>query len=596
MVICDMAGYSNFQVYRNKAFRGNNIFKNRRNFNKSNDNMTKSERLMNGVALWASYYRYFPHVFVEEYFGFILKPFQKILLYFMMHDNYFMYLAARGQGKTWLTAIFCCVRAILFPSTKIIIASGVKTQAIEVIEKIDDMRKDSPNLTREISDLSTSSNNPKVEFHNGSWIKVVASNDGARSKRANILVVDEFRMVDLNIITTVLRKFLTSPRNPKYLEKPEYAHLQERNKELYLSSCWYKSHWSWKRLKAYFKNMVEGKRYFVCGLPYQLSISENLLMREQVEDEMSEDDFDPISWSMEMECLFFGESDKAYFKFDEIESNRIVVQPIYPSRYYSMLRDSNFKQPVKKKDEIRFVSCDIATMGGNENDISAFTVFKLKPYKNGYERQVVYMETISGGHTETQALRIRQIYKDFNCDYIVLDTQNAGIGVYDQLCRDMYDKETGAEYQALSCMNDEKMAERCLSQNAPKVIYSIKANQSFNSEAAIALKDALRRNKIRFLVNENEGVEYLKSIKGYVMLPVEITAKMESVYYQTTALINEMINLSDEGKEGVVRLKEPSGGRKDRFTSVVYGNYFANILEKNLLKDESEYEYGFFFN
>ncbi len=57
-----------------------------------------------------------------------------------------------------------------------------KGQAREVIEKIDDLRKESPNLRREIEDLKTSTNDAKVEFHNGSWIKIVASNDGARSK------------------------------------------------------------------------------------------------------------------------------------------------------------------------------------------------------------------------------------------------------------------------------------------------------------------------------------------------------------------------------------------------------------------------------
>ena len=156
----------------------------------------------------------------------------------MMHFNYFMYLASRGQGKTFLTSIFCCTRAILFPGSKIIVASGVKSQAREVIEKIDDLRKNCPNLDREISDISTSTNDSRCEFHNGSWIKIVASSDNSRSKRSNVLVVDEFRMVDLQIINKVLRKFQTAPRLPKYLNKPEYAHLKERNKELYLSSCW----------------------------------------------------------------------------------------------------------------------------------------------------------------------------------------------------------------------------------------------------------------------------------------------------------------------------------------------------------------------
>lgn len=393
-------------------------------------------------------------------------------------------------------------------------------------------------------------------------------------------------MVELDIITKVLRKFLTAPRNPRYLDKPEYKHLQERNKEIYLSSCWYKSHWSWKRVLAYFKNMCDGKKYFVCGLPYQLSISENLLMEEQVLDEMSEDDFDPVAWSIEMNCLFFGENEKAYFKYEDVESNRQIIKPIYPPNYYSLLRDSSFKAPLKKNNEVRFVSCDIATMGGNQNDVSAFVVFKLVSSKRGYERQIVYIETISGGHTETQAMRIRQLYRQFSCDYIVLDTQNAGIGVYDQLCRDSYDKETGEEYVALSCKNDERMAERCLSPHAPKVIYSIKANQMFNSEIAITLKDALRRGKFKFLINETGGKEYLKGVKGYDALSVENKAKLELVYYQTSALINEMINLSDEGKEGIVRLKESSGGRKDRYSAIAYGNYFANTLEKDLYSPE----------
>lgn len=214
-----MASYKNFQVSRNKSHRGTNIFTKGRNFNKNTENLTKSEKLMNGINTWASFYRANPHRFVSEYLGIHLKLFQVILIFMMNHNHYFMYIASRGQGKTFLTAIYCCVRAILYPGTKIIIASGTKGQAREVIEKIDDMRKDSPNLWREIEDLKTSTNDPKVEFHNGSWIKIVASNDGARSKRANLLIVDEFRMVDLNVINKVLRKFLTAPRSPRYLNK-----------------------------------------------------------------------------------------------------------------------------------------------------------------------------------------------------------------------------------------------------------------------------------------------------------------------------------------------------------------------------------------
>lgn len=57
----------------------------------------KSERIMNGVAYWASFFRYNPQRFVKDYLNIDLKLFQKILLWAMMHNNYYMYIAARGR-------------------------------------------------------------------------------------------------------------------------------------------------------------------------------------------------------------------------------------------------------------------------------------------------------------------------------------------------------------------------------------------------------------------------------------------------------------------------------------------------------------------
>jgi len=77
-----------------------NIFNKSRNFNKSSDNLTKSEKLMNGIGTWTSFYRANPHRFVKDYLGIDLKLFQMILIFMMNHSYYFMYIASRGQGKT----------------------------------------------------------------------------------------------------------------------------------------------------------------------------------------------------------------------------------------------------------------------------------------------------------------------------------------------------------------------------------------------------------------------------------------------------------------------------------------------------------------
>ena len=209
---------------------------------------------MNGIALWCGFYRSNPHRFVKDYLNVSLKLFQKILLYAMMHNYYFMYIAARGQGKTWLTALFCVVRCILFPKTKICVASATRSQANEVLSKIeDDFMKNygwgSENLRREISECSVGANKAIIRFKNGSWIRVVTASDNARGARANIVVCDEFRMVDKNIIDTVLMRFLSAPRHPLYLDNPEYADLEERNKIMFMSSAW---------LEINFYNLIYG--------------------------------------------------------------------------------------------------------------------------------------------------------------------------------------------------------------------------------------------------------------------------------------------------------------------------------------------------
>lgn len=579
------SSFSNFN--KNNQQKKSDIFKQKRVLNKNMENATKSSKLMNGVGLWTSYYRLFPHIFVRDYIGVNLKIFQMILIYFMMHYNYFMYIASRGQGKSFLTAIFCVTRAILFPESKIIICAGNKSQSIEVIEKILDLKNNSSNLAREIDDIKTGTNDARVNFKNGSWIRAVASNQGARSKRANLVIVDEFRMVDANIISGVIRKFMTAPRQPKYLEKSEYKHLQERNKEIYLSSAWYKFHYSWDKVKAFFESMTDGKSYFLCSLPYQMAIKEGLLMREQVEDEMSEADFSEISWLMEMDAMFFGESEKAFFKFADLEKNRVLPKPIYPKYMYSIVKDKSFKYQEKEDGEIRLISCDISGMSSskNNNDASVFTIMRLIPNKNKttYDKYVCYIESLEGGHSQIQALKIRRLYEEFDCDYIVIDTQSFGLSIFDNLATNLYDKEFDKEYEALNCINNDEMAERCFIKDAPKVIYSIKADAKLNNDMHIYSRDEFKRGKLRLLVNENEGKDFLVKLKGYDDLPEEEKIIYQLPYLQTTFLINEMINLERvETGNDLIKLKEPSTKRKDRYSSLGYAIYVAKLLELKL--------------
>lgn len=149
----------------------------------------KSERIMNGINIWCSFYRANPHRFVKDYLGINLRIFQQIILFMMNISTNIIYTASRGQGKSYLLAIFCCVRCILYPGTLIVVASKARGQALEIIEKIvNQLMPSSDNLRREISEYSIAPMSGYVKFHNGSHIKIITSNENARHNRANIVI------------------------------------------------------------------------------------------------------------------------------------------------------------------------------------------------------------------------------------------------------------------------------------------------------------------------------------------------------------------------------------------------------------------------
>ena len=217
-----------------------------------------------------------------------------------------------------------------------------------------------------------------------------------------------------------------------------------------------------------------------------------------------------------MQGLFYGESEKAFYRFADIEKNRVLTKAIYPKSFYEILKDKNFKFEEKQKDEIRLVSCDISGMGSttNNNDASVFSILKLVPSSDGksYDKYVIYMESFEGGHSQSQAIQIRRLYEEFNCDYIVIDTMGLGLGVYDSLVTNLYDKERNVAYPAFSCINDPEMAKRCMEDDAPKVIYSIKASAQINNDMHVYTLDALKRGKLRLLIDENECKEVIDNI------------------------------------------------------------------------------------
>lgn len=556
--------------------------------------MTRAENVMNGAAYWGAYYRYHPEQFVEDYLHIRLRYFQKFLLDMMFWATTFVMIACRGIGKTYLSAIYCVVRCVLYPGTRVCIASGKRGQAMNVLEKIlYELRPQSAELRAEIDDRQTRLNgtNAQILFFNTSMIKVVTANDNARGNRASVLLLDECRLIPKDIIDTVLRKFLTLRRMPRYgaltdeERKAEYA--KEKNLTLYLTSAYWADSWVYTKCIDTMKAMLDPNRHqFVCGFPYQLSIMEGLLDPEAVADDLSDTNFSSIKFSMEMEALFYGAGDDSFFDFDSVSQNRRIKYPMLPASACKRLPKADvLRIPRKQHGEMRILSADIALMSSkrNRNDATAIFINQLMPSKTGRcVSNIVYADSCEGMRTDDQALVIRRLFDEFQCDYIVLDCAGVGLGTYDALARDIVDPDSGDIYPALSCCNDKTMAERCTVPGAARVIWSIKANAQFNSDCAILLREGFRSGRVRLLLNEYDAEEALMGVKGYSSLDASEKIIFQMPYIHTTLLIDEMVKLQHEETSGKVRLYERSGMRKDRYSSLSYNYYVATQLENKL--------------
>lgn len=447
----------------------------------------------------------------------------------------------------------------------------------------------SPNLRREIAYIKVGANDAIVKFKNGSTIEAVASGESSRGYRCQILILDEARLISQHVLNSILRPFLTVVRRPKFYDKAEYKDYPlEENKELYLTSAYYKSHHSFDKFVSFKNDMCRGKNYFACAFPYQLAVKHGLLTKSRVEAIRSEEGMDEISWLMEMEGLWYGELAGSFYKSGEINPCRNMVKAWYPPTAIEYLQE---KEKTKKKyylpkqgGEKRIISADISVMGGSANDASVYTLMRLIPQGEEYIRHVVYMESYEGGKTDEQALALKRLFYDFQADFIALDTQGAGIGVYDSMTKVQYDEDRDEEYPAFTSFNDEKMSERA-SKTALPVIFSIKVVKlDVNHEIAMGLKDAFQRKKIKLLVNEIEGRDFLVEKQKLQKKSPEEQARMIKPYAQTTALVNELINLHSQIYNGFIRIRERGRNRKDRYSSVSYGNYLAKILERDLKK------------
>lgn len=123
---------------------------------------------------------------------------------------------------------------------------------------------------------------------------------------------------------------------------------------------------------------------------------------------------------------WYGNTDGAFFDYASVAKNRKLKYPMLPAKHAELLNNSSQVRIVPKQNgEIRILSADIALMPSkkNNNDATAIFINQMTMTKAGrYINNIVYTDAYEGLRTDDQALVIRKLFDEYQCDYIVLDT------------------------------------------------------------------------------------------------------------------------------------------------------------------------------
>ena len=233
------------------------------------------------------------------------------------------------------------------------------------------------------------------------------------------------------------------------------------------------------------------------------------------------------------------------------------------------------------------MSVDIALMASTnkkKNDASSIYINDaIQTTNTSYQSNIIFGQNFEGLTTDELGIIVMRYFYKYKCTDLVIDTNGVGLGIADYIAKDQYDPETGEVYGALCCCNNDEMAARCKVSNALKVVWSVKATADFNNTICVLLRNAINNGKINFLIPEQNADEIIaEEYKAFKKMSPMEQAKMKMSYAQCTMGVYELVKLKYYIKNNKITVYEPSGCRKDRYSSIAYNYWCASQLELQL--------------
>jgi hypothetical protein len=152
-------------------------------------------------------------------FGIELHPIQIAILQEFWIRPFPMFIASRGFGKSFIMSLYCILRCLFKPGTKIVVVGAAFRQSKILFEYMENIWRTSPILR---SIFSGNDDGPRRDVDRctlrlgDSWVVAIPMGDGSkiRGLRAHVIIADEFASISPDIYETVVSGFAAVSASP----------------------------------------------------------------------------------------------------------------------------------------------------------------------------------------------------------------------------------------------------------------------------------------------------------------------------------------------------------------------------------------------
>lgn len=534
--------------------------------------MTMSKNPYKNIRVLGQVARYFPVIGAEKIIGVRLPYYQQDILNRLWTHKYPLLFCSRRTGKTFVTALFLVLKAMLYPKTNIGISAPVFKQAKTVFKMVEDLYKEYPIVQMEAAHQPKHNNTEwSLGFKNGSYIEAVPFNDNIRSKGYNIVFLDEygfqFRYSMNQMVSSVITPMIFTKRQkagPSIGKEDTNEELHETdigNQLIIASTGTYKWNDYYKKYKEYEEHIYNGNsNYDIISYDYRDGLDSGLFEEELVKNEFEK--ADPITRKMEYLNVFpddtgnFIPSQLIYEKAVDTaeavdEENDVYIEPKTKIEFEQETDDQGF--PNNKY----VMAFDDADQGPNN-----FTVALIK--LDGEIKRLVRVMAANKAYIDDKVKMIRDLLRKFNVVLITADQRHKNIK--DGLAKP-YTYPDGTEAPIILDKHDEEQHSYIkkkfgTSHQFEKLIHIHNFTHQSNEERARHFLGQIEQGKFKIPADPRGGYE---------------SKREEEAYNEIKETIFEITAIKAKPYQNIIRYeRENRRDNKDRWTVCELGCYMAD--------------------